>query len=147
MSRLRVILLGFLYLAAMLICGTLLAALIAQVRSVPRQATVPTSTPSPALAAPTLAASATLPSTAVRPTVTLRATATLYPTSTPDDASAVCGPSQGGYQWHYVQWGETLSGLALQYGVSEREIRRANGLRWWSDRIIAGWCLLIPRRG
>ena len=139
MSRLRVILFGFLYLAAMLACGTLLAALIAQARPV----SAPTPTSAPVLAAPTPVASATLPSTAMRPTVTLRATSTLAPTLTPDDASAACGLPRDGYRWHYVQWGETLSGLAQQYEVSERAIRRANGLRR-SDIILAGTCLRIP---
>lgn len=142
MSRLRVMLFGFLYLAAMLVCGTLLATLIVQAQA--RPAPAPTATIAPAGDALRPLASATLPPTARRPTVTLRPTSTLVPTLTPDDESATCGPIRDGYRWHYVQWGETLFGLAQQYGVSMRAIKYANNLGW-SNHIAAGACLRIPQ--
>ncbi|MGQ9553309.1 MAG: LysM peptidoglycan-binding domain-containing protein [Anaerolineae bacterium] len=43
---------------------------------------------------------------------------------------------------HLVTWGETLSGIALQYGVSLDELMRANSLK--SDMIHAGEQLVIP---
>lgn len=43
---------------------------------------------------------------------------------------------------HHIQSGETLSEIAEKYQVSQRSIRKANGLK--SSRIIAGKTLIIP---
>ncbi|MEM1229279.1 MAG: N-acetylmuramoyl-L-alanine amidase [Pseudomonadota bacterium] len=43
---------------------------------------------------------------------------------------------------HTIQRGETLSGLAVRYGVAARRIREANGLR--GDAIRVGQRLIIP---
>ncbi|MBI1876733.1 MAG: LysM peptidoglycan-binding domain-containing protein [Chloroflexi bacterium] len=52
-------------------------------------------------------------------------------------------PSQGGGQVHYVRAGESLYGIAAQYGVSAEAIMRQNGVVN-PDMIYAGQPLMIP---
>jgi hypothetical protein len=56
-----------------------------------------------------------------------------------------CGGSGGGF-WHTVRWGETLSGIGWQYGVSPYSICAANGLGN-CNYIYAGQRLWIPSGG
>ena len=64
------------------------------------------------------------------------------------------GPQMGGSQkgmppmggvWYVVRPGDTLSAIALKYGVSFWEIARANGI-WNPDLIFVGQMLFIPVR-
>ncbi|MBN1220394.1 MAG: LysM peptidoglycan-binding domain-containing protein [Anaerolineae bacterium] len=60
---------------------------------------------------------------------------------------AVAAPEfQGGGAVHYVTWGESLSGIAFQYGVSVEAILQANGLMN-PDMIYVGQPLIIPYGG
>src|SRR5690606_37253421 len=51
--------------------------------------------------------------------------------------------AQTGTTTHVVAWGETLSQIALRYGVSVEAIIQANDLEG-PDRIYAGQTLIIP---
>lgn len=51
--------------------------------------------------------------------------------------------AQGATTTHVVAWGETLSAIALHYGVTADAILRANDLEG-PDRIYAGQTLIIP---
>jgi len=64
-------------------------------------------------------------------------------TTTPSPAAP---PASTGRRVHVVAWGETLSSIALRYGVSLRSLMRANNLRS-ANRILAGQRLIIPARG
>jgi len=60
---------------------------------------------------------------------------------------AVAAPEyQGGGAVHYVTWGESLSGIAAQYGVSMAAIMQANGIAN-PDMIYIGQPLVIPGGG
>ena len=54
------------------------------------------------------------------------------------------GPQSDGY-WYKIRYGDTLSSIAYQHGVSMRAIMRANGLHN-PNRIYAGQSLWIPVR-
>jgi len=75
------------------------------------------------------------------PTATVTPTATRTPTPTrsptPTGTPTPIPPLQ-----HQVQAGETLSDIALRYGVSVEEIRRLNNLS--GDLIVVGQVLLVP---
>ena len=58
-------------------------------------------------------------------------------------AALAAPPQQGGGIIHYVQEGESLDGIAAQYGVSAGAIIRQNGLVN-PDMIYAGQVLVIP---
>jgi LysM repeat protein len=51
---------------------------------------------------------------------------------------------KGGF-WHEIHWGETLSSIALEYGVSVKTLVHANCIEN-QDRIIACKKLWIPER-
>lgn len=55
-------------------------------------------------------------------------------------------PARGGAVTHTVRRGETLSGIARHYNVSQRELLAANNLRS-SNRILSGQRLRIPASG
>jgi len=61
--------------------------------------------------------------------------------------AAVAAPeAQGGGVVHYVTWGESLSGIADQYGVSMAAIMQANGIAN-ANMIYVGQPLVIPGGG
>ena len=60
-----------------------------------------------------------------------------------DQAAVAAPPGQGGGIVHYVGAGESLYGIAAQYGVSAEAIMRQNGLVN-PDLIYAGQALVIP---
>lgn len=56
-------------------------------------------------------------------------------------------PKKPEYVYHKVRRGENLSRIAKRYGVSVRDIQRANGMSSRNTRIVAGRKLKIPQRG
>jgi len=60
------------------------------------------------------------------------------PVSVADDSTSSASPSQ-----HVIGYGETLSGIAQQYGVSMRQLRLTNGMTDGNVRV--GQVLQIPR--
>ena len=61
-------------------------------------------------------------------------------------AGASAAPEEPGKTVHVVQWGESLSMIADQYGVTVEAIMAANGLRD-PDYVYAGQKLVIPMSG
>lgn len=60
--------------------------------------------------------------------------------------SAAPAAAQGEATTHVVAWGETLSAIAVRYGVTTDAIMQANNLEA-ADRIFAGQRLVIPGAG
>lgn len=80
------------------------------------------------------------PSPTPRPTATPTPAATLTPTATPTETPT---PTPLPPRAHQVQFGETLSGIAVQYGTTVEEIIALNpGLN--PDALQVGQVLLIP---
>lgn len=85
----------------------------------------------------------------------------LYPTKTPQyrvsltaepielsvstASTAGKGGTTGGYTYHKIKSGESLSTIARKYRTTVSQIKRANGLK--SDNIRAGRSLKIPKKG
>ncbi len=55
-------------------------------------------------------------------------------------------PSKAGGVYHWVRWGETLSGIAARYCTTVWAIQNANGI-WNPNLIYAGQRLWIPCGG
>jgi len=93
-----------------------------------------------ATASPT-ATTAPSPSTAAEPTAAPSASATVEPTARPTRSTSepTATPAQTTY---VVQEGDTLNGIAVQFGTTVEAIRQANGLP--SDVINIGQVLIIP---
>jgi LysM repeat protein len=58
-------------------------------------------------------------------------------------ASQAAPPQSGGYAFHVVRYGETLSSIAYRYGTSVHAIAKANGIVN-PNLIFAGTVLKIP---
>ncbi len=56
-------------------------------------------------------------------------------------------PKKPEYVYHRVRSGENLSKIARRYGVTVRDIQRANGMSSRNTRIITGKKLKIPQQG
>lgn len=71
--------------------------------------------------------------------------AKMLPRSVVEIAQQGGGSSSGGYtdvtKWHKVRRGETLASIARKYGVTERQLRRWNGLK--SSKVSRGKTLKI----
>ncbi len=61
-------------------------------------------------------------------------------------STSQAAPPESGGVWHRVRYGETLSTIGWQYGVSPYTICAANGLRN-CNYIWAGQVLWVPRGG
>ncbi|MGD8397258.1 MAG: LysM peptidoglycan-binding domain-containing protein, partial [Anaerolineae bacterium] len=122
---------------------------------------LPTSTPRPWVSPGTPAYQAASPTALVQPSatatpeieaatasVTAEVTNTVAPTLTPLPTATTVEPtpSPAATVIHKIKRGETLSGIAIQYGVSIQAIVGANGLENPS-LIITGQRLIIPLDG
>jgi len=70
----------------------------------------------------------------------------ILPDVGPTPAPARHLAAASGARHHTVRRGETLSGLADRYGVSQQALARANGLGLWT-RILVGQKLTVPGSG
>jgi LysM repeat protein len=71
---------------------------------------------------------------------------TAYGSGPPAMGPSVPGQAGGGCTNHYaVQWGDTLSGIAWQYGTTANELMQANNMG--SDFIYEGQKLCVPSAG
>jgi murein DD-endopeptidase MepM/ murein hydrolase activator NlpD len=93
--------------------------------------------PTPAATATATRAATVRPSATATPVAAATRTATPRPTASPT-ASATPGP-----RVHEVAEGETLSGIAVQYGISSATLLQANGLTD-ADALRPGQELVIP---
>lgn len=124
-------------LIAIVLVGLVVGSLIGYLR---QQAMKPTAAPTPSPTA-TIAMPATLPApaTTIEPAVAATNTAPAPATSTPEPEPQPVGTPTT----HEVQAGETLGGIALQYGVSVEAVLAENGLDS-ADFIRVGQELKIP---
>ncbi|MCZ7669240.1 MAG: LysM peptidoglycan-binding domain-containing protein [Chloroflexi bacterium] len=56
-------------------------------------------------------------------------------------------PAQSTGVYHTVRWGESLSGIAVRYGVTVQAIMAVNPQIWNPNVIYAGQVLFIPTGG
>ena len=121
---------------------------------------IPTDTPTPTLTfTPTLTPTATLtptytliPTRTMGPTPTLAQVSVTFPPTraaqtpvlspTPDNLKKLPTPRQESTQYTVVE-GDSLSGIAMQFGVSVDELMKANGLTN-ADTLSVGQTLSIP---
>jgi LysM repeat protein len=79
-----------------------------------------------------------------------------HPTPTPDDALVIVTPTPGtpipqtptprsAQTTYVVQPGDSLSGIATKFGISQEELQQANNIND-PDSIYAGQELIIPAR-